>query len=121
VAALGERGRVPVLLRESPAMRVLYKHDHVFRQPKASVHVLLVTKVRARHHHHHHHHRRLIITLIIRCGGQVISESPESVILTDMLANLVTEKLAEYSYYASIAGPYSQWVFGYLVPREYTI
>lgn len=38
------------------------------------------------------------------CPRQVVTESPEACVLTEMLCRLVTDKLAEFSYNAALAG-----------------
>lgn len=43
-------------------------------------------------------------TTINQQPSQVISESPEACVLSEMLARLVTDKLAEFSYNAALAG-----------------
>ena len=68
----------PLMEEEGGNRRLWYKHDHVFKQPKLFYQCLLISPV--------------------------VSESPESVVCAEMLTRLVTDKMAEYSYNAALAG-----------------
>ena len=73
-------GLLPYPLKEEEGgnRRLWYKHDNVFKQPKLFYQCLLISPV--------------------------VSESPESVVCAEMLTRLVTDKMAEYSYNAALAG-----------------
>lgn len=128
---------VPFLLREEDngSKRLWFKHDSVFKQPKLYFQALLITPVRC---------CSLIVDcccLRWEKGGisvyvydvcslsihpynttmharkQVITESPETCVLTEMLCRLVTDKLAEFSYNAALAGESVRSVYVYVCVR----
>ncbi|MET0379983.1 MAG: insulinase family protein [Spongiibacteraceae bacterium] len=68
----------PVLLQKSPTLQLWYAPDNVFRLPKATV------------------------ALSVR--SPVATDTPEHLVLTELLARMVGENLNEFSYPAALAG-----------------
>ncbi|KAJ7976778.1 insulin-degrading enzyme-like 1, peroxisomal [Quillaja saponaria] len=75
-----EKVNLPVLLRRSPYSTLWYKPDTMFSTPKAYV------------------------KIDFHCPHA--GDSPEAVVLTDILTRLLMDYLNEYAYYAQVAGLY---------------